>query len=59
MKKAHGRVETDAEGLDAYGRGVPRSDCPYPQGSDEREIWFNGWDDARYYAEDDEVKDNI
>ena len=52
---------TDAynEGLDAFARGVPRSDCPYPQGSDEREIWLGGWDDAKYYAEDDDVKGSI
>jgi ribosome modulation factor len=47
------------EGMDAFGRGIERSACPYPEESDEREIWLEGWDDAKHYAEDDEVRDNI
>lgn len=32
------------EGLDAYDHQVPRKKCPYPEGSDEREVWLEGWD---------------
>jgi ribosome modulation factor len=47
------------QGVYAYGRDVAREDCPYPKGSDEREEWQDGWDEARYYAEDAEVSDNV
>jgi ribosome modulation factor len=35
-----------AEGMDAFGRGVQREECPYPAGSDERELWLDGWNEA-------------
>jgi len=34
------------EGADAFLRGLPRENCPYPPGADEREIWLSGWDRA-------------
>lgn len=47
------------EGMDAYGRGISREDCPYPKGSDQHEEWQEGWDEAKHYDTDEEVKDNI
>ena len=35
-----------AEGMDAFGRGARREDCPYPDGSDQRAAWLKGWDEA-------------
>ena len=35
-----------AEGMDAYGRGVRREECPHPDGSEERKLWLSGWDEA-------------
>ena len=35
------------EGMDAFGRGVPREACPYPDSSDERELWVSGWEEAK------------
>jgi ribosome modulation factor len=32
------------EGMASYLSGLPRQDCPYPPGSDEREQWLLGWD---------------
>jgi ribosome modulation factor len=32
------------EGTDSFLRGLPREDCPYPPGADEREAWLTGWD---------------
>ena len=34
------------EGIDAYCRGVPRSDCPYAPGTPEHRDWLCGWDEA-------------
>jgi ribosome modulation factor len=34
------------EGRDSCLRGLPREDCPYPPGTDEREAWLAGWDKA-------------
>ena len=31
------------QGVDAYGAGDSRQDCPYPKGSDEQEVWLDGW----------------
>jgi ribosome modulation factor len=31
------------EGVASYLHGLPREDCPYPPGSDEREQWLEGW----------------
>jgi ribosome modulation factor len=47
------------EGLDAYGGGFSRKENPHPEGSDEREEWFEGWDQAEHYATDEEVTDNL
>jgi len=35
-----------SEGAASYLHGLPRKDCPYPPGSDEREPWLEGWDQA-------------
>jgi ribosome modulation factor len=35
-----------AEGMDAFGRGVQLEECPYPAGSEERELWLDGWNEA-------------
>ena len=35
-----------AEGMNAFGRGVRPEECPYPDGSDERELWLEGWNEA-------------
>jgi ribosome modulation factor len=34
------------EGRDAWLKGLPREDCPYPPGADERAAWLAGWDKA-------------
>jgi hypothetical protein len=34
------------EGADAYWRGVPRSDCPYPTDTRDGRDWLLGWDTA-------------
>jgi ribosome modulation factor len=46
-------------GIDAYGADTPRDDCPYPAGSDEREVWLGGWDEAKSIFDDEETSDNI
>ncbi len=45
------------EGLDAFGRGVARQDCPYPAGSEEAEEWEEGWDQGNKLDEEGEPKD--
>ncbi len=32
------------EGTDSFLGGLPRENCPYPPGADEREAWLSGWD---------------
>ena len=44
------------EGLEAFGRGVARSDCPYPEGNDERERWLDGWDEGADLDEEGEPR---
>ena len=34
------------EGAASYSHGLPREDCPYPPGSNEREPWLEGWDES-------------
>ena len=34
-------------GINAYGSGRARSDCPYPADSSERTQWLEGWDRPR------------
>jgi ribosome modulation factor len=34
------------EGADSFLHGLPREDCPYPPGADEREEWLAGWEKA-------------
>ncbi len=34
------------EGAASFGHGLPREDCPYPPGSEDREGWLAGWDRA-------------
>ncbi|MDE2517682.1 MAG: hypothetical protein KGL12_16765 [Rhodospirillales bacterium] len=36
----------EEEGADAFAQDLPRRDCPYPPGADEREAWLAGWDRA-------------
>jgi hypothetical protein len=45
------------EGMDAFGRGVPLEARPYPEGSDEQELWLLGWDEAKRMNEDRGSKD--
>jgi ribosome modulation factor len=47
------------EGMDAFGRGVPLAACPYPDGSDERELWLTGWDEAKRLNEDGNTNDDL
>ncbi len=35
-----------SEGKDSFNRGLPREDCPYPPGIEERDDWLRGWDAA-------------
>jgi hypothetical protein len=35
-----------SEGEASYQRGLPREDCPYPPGSEERDAWLTDWDRA-------------
>jgi ribosome modulation factor len=32
------------EGRDSFSWGLPREDCPYPPGANERDAWLAGWD---------------
>ncbi len=34
------------EGADAFERGWPRENCPYPPDAEDREAWLAGWDKA-------------
>jgi ribosome modulation factor len=46
-----------SEGADSFLHGLPREDCPYPPGADEREAWLAGWDQtARKDAADVNAK---
>ena len=42
------------EGLDAKLLGKPRESCPYPEGSEEREDWLEGWDSGRVLPRSEE-----
>ena len=42
------------EGLDAKLLGKPRESCPYPEGSQEREDWLDGWDSGRVLPRSEE-----
>lgn len=33
------------EGMDAFARSVRREECPYPEGSEQRQRWLKGWDE--------------
>jgi ribosome modulation factor len=35
-----------SEGALSFLHGLPREDCPYPPGADEREGWLAGWDQS-------------
>jgi ribosome modulation factor len=54
-----GISEIFAQGLDAYGADIQRDDCPYAAGSDEREFWQDGWDEAKSLFENEETRDNV
>jgi ribosome modulation factor len=47
------------QGIDAYGAAISRENCPYPAGSDEREVWQDGWDEAKSLFEDKETRNNV
>jgi ribosome modulation factor len=34
------------EGTASFWHGLPRDDCPYPPGSEDRAEWLSGWDQA-------------
>ena len=51
MAEASGGDPFD-EGFEAFDRGVAREDCPYPEGSAERKIWEEGWDEAESVDEE-------
>jgi ribosome modulation factor len=44
------------EGMDAFGRGIPLDACPYPDSSDEQELWLLGWDEAKRMNEGGDTK---
>jgi ribosome modulation factor len=35
-----------SEGADSFLHGLPCENCPSPPGSDEREAWLVGWNQA-------------
>jgi ribosome modulation factor len=41
------------QGVEAYGAGIARDNCPYPPGTEEREVWQDGWDEAKSTSEDE------
>ena len=41
------------EGLDAKLLGKPRESCPYPEGTEERDKWLDGWDSGRELPQGD------
>jgi hypothetical protein len=45
------------EGMEAFGASVPLDACPYPEGSDEQELWSLDWDEAKRMNEDGGSKD--
>ena len=46
------------DGLEAFGRGIRREDCPYPYDSYECETWLKGWDHGHSLDEDGDLKDD-
>ena len=40
------------EGRDAFARGVQVADCPYPDDSEQREEWLEGWDQRKHHPKD-------
>lgn len=56
MAEPAGGIPFD-EGLDAYERDAPRKNCPYREGSDEREGWLGGWDSQAPMPGDDQGDD--
>jgi len=38
-----------SEGMNSYLFDAPRENCPYPAGSDEREMWLEGWDQTAHH----------
>ncbi len=35
------------EGYDAFKRGLPQDDNPYPADADKKRRWEEGWEDAK------------
>lgn len=44
------------KGKDANRSGMPRDENPFPEGSEVRDEWFEGWDDAKHDDIDDVEK---
>ena len=54
------------EGMDAYGRGILKAECPYERGSDKWDEWIEGWlaavkedNDAEHLRKEDRDADAI
>ena len=43
------------EGMDARDSGQPVSSCPYADGSDEHQEWFEGWHERDGLDEHDAI----
>jgi len=56
MAEPQGEDPFDA-GVEAFDRGLSRSDCPYPEGSHKREAWLDGWDRRVAFEERSEPDD--
>jgi hypothetical protein len=46
------------EGVKARHLGIPRTDCPYANETDERVAWEDGWGEGGALDEEGEVKDD-
>ena len=46
-------------GVEAFDRGISRNDCPYPEGSDKRKAWLEGWNRRADFDKDGEPKKDI
>lgn len=44
---AQAQIDPFGQGMDAYGAGAARSDCPYGGDSDEAARWLEGWEHQR------------
>ena len=46
------------DGVHARHAGAPRSDCPYPQETEEGVAWESGWDEGGGLDEDGEAEED-